>query len=186
VRLRTFGIGRTRAAQAPNRPRSFRSAAYIQGVPAEVVCLLHPSSKENTMSSAHAVISYRSWSLALCTAGTLLGASAAMAAAGGSVSDAQRIYQADRAACIRGDTGQDRATCLREAAAALQEAKRGRLDDGQAQFEQNRLLRCEKQPAEDRQDCIRRMNGEGTTSGSVKGGGIYRELVVPVPAPSSN
>jgi hypothetical protein len=146
-----------------------------------------PSSKENTMPSVvHAVSSFRSLGLALCATGAFLGASAAAAAAGGSASDAQRIYQADRAACIRGDTGQDRATCLREAAAALQEAKRGRLDDGQAQFEQNRLLRCEKQPAEDRQDCIRRMNGEGTTSGSVKGGGIYRELVVPVPAPSSN
>lgn len=137
------------------------------------------------MSSIHAVISYRSWGLALCTAGAFLGVSAAVAAGGGSPSDAQRAYQTDRAACISGKTGQDRTTCLREAAAALQEAKRGRLDDGQAQFEKNRLLRCDKQPPEDRQDCIRRMNGEGTTSGSVEGGGIYRELVVPVPAPQS-
>jgi hypothetical protein len=138
------------------------------------------------MPTTHAVISGRSWGLALLAAGALLGASAAIAAAGGSLADAQKVYQADRAACIGGNSGQDRATCLREAAAALQEAKRGRLDDGQAQFEQNRLLRCEKQPPEDRQDCIRRMNGEGTTSGSVKSGGIYRELVTPVAAPGSN
>ena len=50
----------------------------------------------------------------------------------------------------------------------------------QAQFERNRLRRCDNQPPQDREDCIRRMNGEGTTSGSVQSGGIYRELVTPV------
>jgi hypothetical protein len=30
------------------------------------------------------------------------------------------------------------------------------------------------------------MNGEGITSGSVEGGGIYRELTVPVTAPARN
>ena len=132
------------------------------------------------MPSPHAVISYRSWGVALCAASTLLATSMALAA------DAQLIYQRDRAACINGQTGQDRATCLREAGAALQEARRGRLDDGQAQFEQNRLARCDSHPAEDRQACIRWMNGEGFTSGSVAGGGIYRELVTPVvPAPGN-
>jgi len=104
------------------------------------------------------------------------------AASAGAVprSEAQATFQRDRAACIEGLTGQDRATCMREAAAALQEARRGRLADGDGQFERNRLLRCERQPVEDRQDCVRRMNGEGTTSGSVQGGGILRELVTPV------
>jgi hypothetical protein len=138
------------------------------------------------MPSTHAVISSHFWRLLLCAAGAMLGATVAVAADRSSLADAQKVYQADRAACISGKTGQDRATCLREAAAALQEAKRGRLDDGQAQFEQNRLLRCDKQPPEDRPDCIRRMNGEGTTSGSVEGGGIYRELVTPVAAPQRN
>jgi len=96
------------------------------------------------------------------------------------------VYQRDRAACINGQTAQDRTTCLREAGAALQEARRGRLDDGQAQFEQNRLLRCDSQPAQDRPDCVRRMNGEGSTSGSVEGGGILRELVTPVVPPQRN
>ena len=139
------------------------------------------------MPSTHAVMSYRSWGLALCAAGALLSATVAVAADRGKLSDAQNAYQRDRAACISGQTHQeDRATCLREAGAALQEARRGRLDDGQAQFEQNRLLRCERQPAEDRQDCVRRMSGEGITSGSVEGGGIYRELVTPVVPPQRN
>lgn len=138
------------------------------------------------MQSTHAVSSYRSWGLALCAAGALLSATVAVAADRGKLSDAQMAYQRDRAACISGQTNQDRATCLREAGAALQEARRGRLDDAQAQFERNRLLRCDRQPAEDRQDCVRRMNGEGFTSGSVEGGGIYRELVTPVVPPQRN
>lgn len=110
----------------------------------------------------------------------------ALAAGGNATADAQKVYQRDRAACLDGTTGQDRATCLREAGAALQEARRGRLEDNEAEFERNRLLRCDQQPAEDRAACIRRMNGEGFTSGSVKGGGIYRELTVPVAAPGTN
>jgi hypothetical protein len=131
------------------------------------------------MTPTVAVTSCRSWSLSLLAAGAFLGATAAMAADRGRLSDAQSAYQRDRAACLSGQTHQDRATCLREAGAALQEARRGRLDDSDAQFEKNRLLRCEKQPPEDREYCIRRMKGEGTTTGSVEGGGIYRELVVP-------
>ena len=129
------------------------------------------------MPSIHAVISVRSWGLALCAAGALLSATVSVAAGRG---DAQRAYQRDRAACMSGQTSQDRATCLREASAALQETRRGNLDDGQAQFERNRLLRCDRQPPEDRHDCVRRMSGEGFTSGSVEGGGILRELVTPV------
>lgn len=132
------------------------------------------------MPLSTAFVSYRAWGLALCAAGALMSAAVAVAADRGKLSDAQRAYQKDRAACLSGQTHQDRDTCLREAGAALAEARRGRLDDGEAQFEQNRLARCEKQPPEDREYCVRRMKGEGTTSGSVEGGGIYRELVVPV------
>ena len=82
--------------------------------------------------------------------------------------------------CAYGQTSQDRATCLKEAGAALVEARRGGLDDGRGQLEKNRLLRCDNQPPQDRDDCVRRMNGEGITSGSVDGGGILRELVTPV------
>jgi hypothetical protein len=121
---------------------------------------------------------------ALILLGAFLGT--ATAADGNSAADAQKLYQRDRAACLEGRGGQDRAACLREASAALQEAKGGRLGNGEADFERNRLLRCDQQPAEDRPACVRRMNGEGITSGSVQGGGIYRELTVPVAAPGTN
>ena len=131
------------------------------------------------MTSVHAVLSVRAWGLALCAAGALLSATVAAAADRASLSEAQRAYQRDRAACMSGQTSQDRATCLREAGAALQEAKRGNLNDGKAEFERNRLLRCEKQPPEDRQDCVRRMSSEARVSGSVEGGGVLRELTTP-------
>ena len=104
------------------------------------------------------------------------------AAAGGNLSDAKARYEQDRAACMSGQSYQDRATCLREAGAALQEAKRARLGDGQGSYEQNRSIRCERLTAGDREDCLRRMRGEGTVSGSVESGGIYRELRTTVPA----
>ncbi len=103
------------------------------------------------------------------------------AAAGGNPSEAQARYQQDRAACISGQSNQDRATCLREAGAALQEAKRGRVGDSGSAYEQNRLIRCDGLPAGDREDCLRRMRGEGSVSGSVASGGIYRELRTTVP-----
>jgi hypothetical protein len=113
--------------------------------------------------------------------GALLVAGMAVAA-GGNLSEAQARYQQDRAACISGQSNQDRATCLREAGAALREAKRGGLGDDQSALERNRLLRCDRVATGDREDCLRRMRGEGTVSGSVESGGIYRELRTTVPA----
>jgi len=118
---------------------------------------------------------------AACVVGSLLFAGMA-AAAGGNLSEAQARYQQDRAACTSGQSQQDRATCLREAGAALQEAKRGQNGGGQTSYERNQLLRCDRLTAGEREDCLRRMRGEGTVSGSVEGGGIYRELRTTVPA----
>jgi hypothetical protein len=131
------------------------------------------------MTPVHVVTSVRAWGIALCAAGALLGATVATAADPGKVSEAQATYQRDRAACMSGQTSQDRASCLREASASLQESNRGSLNDGQSDFERNRLLRCERQPPEDRQDCVRRMSSEARTSGSVEGGGVLRELTTP-------
>jgi len=112
-----------------------------------------------------------------------LSATVAFGAGSGRQPGSDVTYQKDRAACMDGRANQDRDTCLREAGAARQEAKRGQLTESPERYEQNRFARCEKQPPQDREDCIRRMNGEGTTSGSVESGGIYRELVRPVVAP---
>jgi hypothetical protein len=116
--------------------------------------------------------------LAICTVGALLGASAVLAADGRGPSDARARYQQDLAACESGQSNEDRPTCLREARAAFAEARRGGLNDDQAQYQQNALIRCNALPPEERDACRARMQGQGVTRGSVAEGGIYRELVI--------
>jgi hypothetical protein len=95
---------------------------------------------------------------------------------------AQASYQEERSACMQFSDPDERKTCLREAGAARVEAKKGGLSES-AEYQKNLTARCNYLPAGDREDCERRMRGEGTTSGSVAGGGIYRELRTIVPAP---
>ena len=116
--------------------------------------------------------------LTLFVLSTSFAATAAMAAS--NLSDADERYQADRAVCNNGQSNQDRATCLREVGAALEESRMGRLNSGQGGYMQNALVRCNALPADDRDACQRRIEGEGTTSGSVLEGGLMRELVMPV------
>jgi hypothetical protein len=105
--------------------------------------------------------------------------SAAAAGAASGASDANASYQADRTVCNSGQSNQDRATCLKEAGAARQESKMGHLNNDSAAQKENASIRCNALPADDRDACQRRMNGEGTTTGSAPEGGIARELVVP-------
>ena len=116
---------------------------------------------------------------------TALAALAALLAAGAAsatpLSDAQLRYRQERAACMDGTSNQDRATCLKEAGAAWQEARRGGLATNDGELQANRLSRCGALPAPEREDCALRMQ-QGSTSGSAQQGGILRELTRPVPA----
>lgn len=123
----------------------------------------------------------------LCATG--LAAGQAMAALPGQAERQQieQTYRAERAACLDGSTTQERSACLAEARAVRKEALRGELgvlhDGGSARAEPsaadllaNALLRCDAVPADVRNDCARRVQGEGTVVGSVAEGGILREL----------
>jgi hypothetical protein len=105
--------------------------------------------------------------------------------AGGAVasplSDAQALYKQERAACMNGTSNQDRATCLKEAGAALGEARRNALGTSSGDsLARNRMARCDALPAQEREDCALRME-HGTMSGSARDGGILREIERPVP-----
>ena len=91
----------------------------------------------------------------------------------------QQVFEAERAACLAGLSHQDRATCLKEAAAARNEALRGRLDNGEtpAQRLANALARCRVQPAADRADCERLARGEGHSEGSVAEGAVMKQTI---------
>ena len=110
------------------------------------------------------------------TVAALLAAAMPALAAGRGMSEAQQRYQQERAMCMSGHSHQGRATCLREAGAAYAEAKRHRGDRGRDDYATNALQRCNvwKTPA-DRQACEWRVQ-RGTTSGSVHGGGIIRQV----------
>ena len=126
-----------------------------------------------------------SHSAALTLAATL-GLLVAGTASAGAMSDAQQRYSQERAVCLSGQSNQDRATCLKEAGAALGEARRDNLGATNArEMGNNRMVRCDALPAADREDCVRRMQGEGVTTGSTQQGGVLRELSRPV-APGQN
>ncbi len=115
--------------------------------------------------------------LALLLMGVALASASAMAASKADSADALARYQQERAVCTSGQSNQERATCLREAGAAYAQAKNGGLGDDPAQYKANASKRCERLPDADRRDCMARMDGQGSTSGSAASGGIYRELV---------
>lgn len=118
----------------------------------------------------------------LCVAANL----AQAAATGASNKDIDAAYRSERASCMDGSSNQDRATCLKEAGAARDEARRGQLTDDRDADRQNAVARCNALPESDRGDCVRRVRGDGTASGSVGGGGIFRETVTTVPASPSD
>lgn len=114
--------------------------------------------------------------------------------AGGAVAEdsARAAYERQRAVCEAGTSGQDRATCLREAGAALQETRRGRLTRGvdEQQLRANAAQRCERLPAERRNECLALRSDRAQVHGSVAGGGIIRSITIrevgePTPQPRS-
>jgi hypothetical protein len=114
------------------------------------------------------------WALLMLSAA--MGASPSLAASKSGSSDSQARYRRDVAACQMAPQGTDKAACLREAGAvrASREPVSVNLDPGR--FARNALKRCEPLSEPDRNDCVARIQGKGTTSGSVAGGGIYREV----------
>lgn len=119
----------------------------------------------------------------LCAAGLMLAAGAVHAADAIGRAAIQSQYDQDVAKCKSGNTNQDRATCLREAGAARDEANRQNLKEGSTdQHQQNMVDRCNRLPGASRQDCLTQMSSPSNVRGSVEGGGVLRETVIQVPA----
>ena len=99
----------------------------------------------------------------------------AIAAGSANADDIQARYRTESAACRQLPVADERTTCLREAAAARNDAVNGQLSDAQEIYERNALARCNALPESDQELCRRRTRGEGVVSGSVSEGGVYRE-----------
>lgn len=103
-------------------------------------------------------------------------AATAQVATGTTGIDASGSYQQEVNACMTGKTQQDQATCLLEARNAQADKKRGVLDNAGAQFDSNAGTRCDVLNGEDKAACQARVLGYGSTTGSVAGGGVLREV----------
>ena len=116
-------------------------------------------------------------SLFVASALLAMASASSLAATAGVASETEARYEQDRAKCLSGKSNQDQATCLKEASSARDAANQGQLNDGDAKYKRNAKTRCDALSADEATDCLARMKGKGTTSGSVEAGGIYRETV---------
>jgi hypothetical protein len=115
-----------------------------------------------------------------------LGSSSALAAGKNATLDPHVRYQREAGACYTARASERNPDCLSDAALRLAISLPTPAIESPEALARNALKRCEPLPEQDRKDCVARMQGQGTTSGSVAGGGIYRELVtreVVVPEP---
>lgn len=103
-------------------------------------------------------------------------------AADAAADTAKAQYDAERARCLSGTTGQEQASCLKSAGAAYDAIRQNRLRDANKDYDANAVSRCAALPAADRADCESRVAGQGIQRGSVKGGGDIKETVTTIPA----
>ena len=107
-------------------------------------------------------------------------------AAGNKSTAAEARYQQERSTCMNGTSNEDKKTCLREAAAAYQQDKQGKLGDAdQTQYRKNALVRCRSLPEPDQADCRRRIDNPTAVEGSASEGGILRKSVTIIQEPAS-
>lgn len=127
----------------------------------------------------------RVWGALALAAGLALCAGSSLAA-GHHQADPRAAYQLEREACNRIADKDERATCLKEAAAAYGEARRDNLTSApREQYRQNALDRCNAQPTHERDLCSKRLSRESEAAGSVEEGGIYRRIEIIVPGTES-
>jgi hypothetical protein len=124
-------------------------------------------------TSAHSRKSLFSFGAAALLAVT---AATAQVATGTTGIDASGSFQQEVNACMTGKTQQDQATCLREARNAQADKKRGVLENTNGQVDANAANRCAVLTGEEQAACQARVLGYGSTSGSVAGGGVLREV----------
>lgn len=106
------------------------------------------------------------------------GTSTAKAPAATSPSAARAQYARDTARCRTLPLkSTQRANCLSEASTALAQAQPDKPTEAPDVLIRNAMRRCDPLPEPDKRDCLARMQGQGTLSGSVASGGILRELV---------
>lgn len=132
-------------------------------------------------------ISNKSVAAFALTALLAMTAATAQVAVGTTGIDASGSFQQEINSCMKGDTQQDRDTCLTEARNAQADKKRGLLENS-PNTQANAMSRCEVfTTGEDMAACQARVMSMGLACGSVAGGGVIREVeTVVLPAGQSS
>ncbi len=103
-------------------------------------------------------------------------ATAQVAVTGDTGIDTSGNYRSEQAWCMANTQGEARADCLRNSGAAEVERRRGTLDTNGNDFVANALQRCTVFQGEERAACAARVAGYGSSSGSVIGGGMIKQV----------
>jgi hypothetical protein len=104
-------------------------------------------------------------------------AAGALAATPRAAASPETRYQKEAGLCMALRPSDERDTCLDGAYGRLLNTRPTPLEELAYQLKANALKRCEPLPEPLRKDCVERMSGGGSQTGSVSQGGIYRELV---------
>jgi hypothetical protein len=139
--------------------------------------------EEQTMNTSQTLTSRTA--CALVVAMLAFGAAPTLAAVKSEAARTPASAKPARAGCPYGIATDGSVNCMTKADFEVARSRQAALDADPAQYLRNALVRCESLKGDDRQDCVSRIQGQGTTTGSVEAGGIYRELVtreVGVPA----
>jgi hypothetical protein len=83
--------------------------------------------------------------------------------------------------CAYGIAQDGTKNCMSKAEYDITTSRQNVLDADPEQYMRNALIRCDSLKGDDRKDCLSRIRGGGTVSGSIEGGGLYRELVTIIP-----
>ncbi|KQP18382.1 hypothetical protein [Pseudorhodoferax sp. Leaf267] len=101
--------------------------------------------------------------------------------------DRSGSFERERAACMNGATQQAQDTCLREAANAAADKRKGEIGTAPSpELTANAMRRCEALGGEDHAACTARVLGYGNARGSVAGGGVIREVETVVVPPGQS
>ena len=95
-------------------------------------------------------------------------------------------YASEVRACMSGQTQQDRETCLQEARNAQAARRGGELRKEGENYAANALARCQPLSGEYQAACEARVMGFGSTSGTVAGGGLLRQVETVVLPPEAD
>lgn len=106
----------------------------------------------------------------VATAALLLCSLAASAATPAQTSrERQRLYEAQRQLCLKGQSGQSRADCMKEARALQRENPANLTQPSESEMDDNARKRCEGLQGMDRQSCMDRIQEQDPMAGGMQG-----------------